>query len=188
MITTTTRKNLMAPLGLMLAALLFLAALAGCGDASEADSDTDARPVTTVATTETAADTGPSAEEVDIYVEQVRELVHSGDQLNAGYDDLTARFNAREVAAEEVITQAQQNAAAYGDMVGQLEEMIAPAGFGEAHALIISGFEKWSRMYDLDARAVRDQDSTLLDQARALDQAAVTEVNDAIDGINRLKG
>lgn len=156
--------------------------LGGCGG----DDDTGA-PATTAAATATDAGGGPSAAEVNAYVEQVRELVSSGDQLNADYDDLTARFNKQEATADEVISQARQNAIAYYDMVDQLESIAVPADLGEANDDIISGFDKWARMYELDAEAVRNQDSALLDEARALDNEAVSQVNDAIAEINRMK-
>jgi hypothetical protein len=65
--------------------------------------------------------------------------------------------------------------------------MQVPNGLDEVHEMVVAGFEKWKLMYQLDARGLRDENSELLDQARALDNEAVAEVNAAIDEINQMK-
>jgi hypothetical protein len=186
---TARRRKIKAPapfiiivLGLLVTGILLLS---GCGDDEAADSSTASTAAETTATV--AADGGPSAGEINNYVEQVRELVHIGDQLNVSYRDSVDRYNSKEIPAEEVIVAAEQNVIAYGDMVSQLEGMQVPDGLDEAHEMVVAGFEKWELMYQLDARGLRDENTELLDQARALDNEAVAEVNAAIDEINQMK-
>lgn len=149
--------------------------------------DTAATEATQPAKT-TPKDESPGVDEINLYVEQVRELVHISDQLTADYRDLLERYRNKEVTAEEVIAQAESNASAYADMAAQLAAMLPPEGLADAHALIVSGFGKWQQRYELDARGLREENNALLEQATALDDEAAVEVNDAIDEINRVKG
>lgn len=170
---------------MLLASLLIVLSLAGCGD----EDTPEAEPAATIGTAATAMEkTGTSAQEIDNYVEQVRELVHIADQLNAGYRDLVDRYNSKDATPEEVIAEAKRNENSYGDMVAQLESIEVPDGLEDAHDRIVSGFDKWRQMYALDTRGVQEQDSALLDQARVLDSEATAEVNGAIGDINRFKG
>lgn len=180
----TTTRNRRAVATLVLLGIL-LVTLAGC------DGEKDV-PAVTGGTTGPAAtereENGPAQAEINAYVEKVRELVHVSDQLNAGNQDFVDRYNSEDVPDDEFIAHAESNALAFADMVDQLEAMDVPKGLGGAHDMIISGFNKWRQMYELDARGVREKDGALLDQARALDNEAVAEVNEAIDEINELKG
>ncbi|MHB0915361.1 MAG: hypothetical protein ACYC5A_01795 [Thermoleophilia bacterium] len=164
---------------LLLVGMLLAAALAGCGG--------DDAPETGVTTATATEKTGPSPREIEVYVEQVRELIHIGAQLNSGYGDLVDRYNSKSVAAAEVIAQAGRNETAYGDMISQLDSIDVPEGLEDAHDKVVSGFDKWQRRYALDARGLEENNSALLDQARALDIEAAAEVNEAIGEINRFK-
>lgn len=169
---------------LLLAGMILAVSLAGCGGDDTPETDAAATARTAATATEP---TGPSPREIDDYVERVREFIYIGDQLNAGYRDLVDRYNSQSVTAAEVVVQAERNESSYGDMVSQLESIVAPEGLADAHEKVVSGFDKWRRMYALDARGLEENDSALLDQARALDNEATIEVNAAIGEINRFK-
>lgn len=169
---------------LLVTMAISIVALAGCGDDKPVDTVTVTTPE---ATTPATVEERPTAEDVNIYVEQVRELIHIGDGLNSSYRDLVGRYNEKEAPAEEVIETADQNVIAYEDMGSQLGAMTVPEGLEEAHEMVIDGFDKWRQMYELESRGIAELNQQLLDQARKLDNEAVDTVNTAIDRINRQK-
>lgn len=161
----------------ILSALTLAVVLSGCGD------DDSGKVETATAAAETS--TGPTAGEIS-YAKDISDLTAYGDDLNDKYNALLGEYENGNATKEDVIAKAEESGSEYQMLLDNLTLKSPPEVFQEAHQKIIAAFSKWLSYYQLQAAGVRDNDANLLQQARDLDNQAVTEANQAISEINQV--
>jgi hypothetical protein len=159
-----------------LAALLVLAAAAamaaGCGGEGGAT-------MSTAASIATVTGTVPAS-----YASDIDDITSHADKVNQDYKLQVDRHEAGELGTAELVEFADESAGEFTAMLQTLQEMDVPAGLEDSHRLLISGFGKWQRFYQLQVTGLQSKDPAQLAQARELDNQAVDEVYEAIGDIN----
>lgn len=131
--------------------------------------------------------TGSSRADKETYVNQIDDFAGQADGINRSFRELIEKYNAGEARVEDLVEQADQNRRSYEDMSVRLTEMSVPREFQQAHKSLISGFYKWQSTFDAYREGFKQNNSTLLDKARDLDNQAVIEVNQAINEISQVE-
>ena len=160
------------------------ALLWSCGDGQVTVMQTQTE---TRQTTITQSTTGSSSRVKTAYKKKINDLGQRADAMNNDYRVLIERRNAGEaIRSDDLAYKAEQYANVYDDMAGELTTMDAPPEFRDAHAMFLSGFQKWQQAYEKYADGFWNNRDDSLTKASELDGQAKSEVNVAIFQINQI--
>lgn len=152
----------------------------GCGGDSETGTGTAPEAGTTATATEVN-----DTESKQRYMGRISDITAYADRMNTDFEKLIGKYNDQEIEVVELIERARINEEEYREINRQLAEMEVPPDFRDPHKQLITGFFKWETFYKLEIDGLSNQDSETLNEARLMNDEAVTEVNQAISDINQ---